>query len=176
MISWPACHQLRHLPGFATASLRGYSLTPQSSGTGRNATSLWWAVISTCPAPATAPGGQPLTFDVRSIMPTPTIYASVSEAMETWPRRAPRWFWICFLLLMVSPPLLERFVPATGETPGRVLFIFLISYLALLVPYYAFRNYSANWSLKSKWFRAAICTAWVFVCVWFIYAGFFPSE
>lgn len=108
-------------------------------------------------------------------MPTPAIYSSISQALASWPRKSPVLFWSGVLLIAGIPPLLERFVPAVGTTPGRALFVVLFGWVALLAPYFAFRNPSA-FSNNAAWVRACLCSLWVVLCLWAIYVGLFSNE
>jgi hypothetical protein len=109
-------------------------------------------------------------------MPTPAIYASISRVLHVWPRKSPRLFWGSLILIAGLPPLLERFVPALGEIPGRFLFVVLVTYISLLAPYYAFREYEQSRPNISKWLRSFVCTLWILFCGWAIYAGLFSEK
>lgn len=110
-------------------------------------------------------------------MPTPALYSRYATSSASFWREH-RWPLVFALVaLSFTPAVLERLAPSVGPAPGRALFVFMLAYFAAVMPLLVFRrplpakpwpNGVALWA----WARSTICTAWIALCIWFIWSAF----
>jgi len=86
---------------------------------------------------------------------------------------------VAFVAVLVvtafTPAVIERIAPQAGAAPRRALFCLLVLYFGALGPYLAFRPSKPKEAQAtgeaSRWAKAALCTAWLLFCAFFLYSG-----
>jgi hypothetical protein len=106
-------------------------------------------------------------------MPTPKTFTLLAKFLANTISANKRKFIGVIAFIAFLPVVLEKTIPEVGEIPGKALFIFLVFYFSLLVPYLVFRKqpeqHITNNQKVVAWVKAILCNIWVIFCVWFVF-------